>query len=201
MNAAGRVPHVVRQVDLGSLPEITLRQRSFAKARRHERMNCRAQRASMPTARLVIFKIDPADLRGHALPEQMDQHYHIWLLDDLGSLNALATEQHVHRCIARRERRQGRFPPTRNSLGTARTGRSARQTQCRDRARHAATGAAPPAQDRAGAKAHATVGQRSATSRATSAATCRFHCASPLVYALSSTVSWYSSGPITPRIW
>ena len=43
--------------------------------------------------------------------------------------------------------------------------------------------------------------QRSATKFAISAATSRFHCAMPFVYALSSTVSWYSSGPMTPRIW
>ena len=104
MNAAGRVPHVVRQVDLGRLPEITLRQRSVAKARRHKRVNCRAQRASMPTARLVILKIGLADLRRHALPEEMYQHHDIRLLDDLGPLNALATEQHVHRCGSRHER-------------------------------------------------------------------------------------------------
>src|SRR5262245_21183726 len=104
MNAASRVPHVVRQVDLRCLPEMALRPRSIAKASRHERMNCRAQRASMPAAWLVILEIRLADLRGQPLPEEMYQHHHIRLLDDLGPLNALPTEQHVHRCGPRRER-------------------------------------------------------------------------------------------------
>src|SRR5262245_1427693 len=104
MNAASRVPHVVRQVDLRCLPEMALRPRSIAKASRHERMNCRAQRASMPAAWLVILEIRLADLRGQPLPEEMYQHHHIPLLDDLGPLNALPTDQHVHRCGPRRER-------------------------------------------------------------------------------------------------
>src|SRR6516164_9131527 len=104
MNAASRVPHVVRQVDLRCLPEMALRQRSIAKASRHERMNCRAQRAAMPAARLVILEIRLADLREQPLPEEMYQHHHIRLLDDLGPLDALPTEQHVHRRSPRRER-------------------------------------------------------------------------------------------------
>src|SRR6516225_3153530 len=159
MNAASRVPHVVRQVDLRCLPEMALRQRSIAKASRHERMNCRAQRAAMPAARLVILEIRLADLREQPLPEEMYQHHHICLLDDLGPLDALPTEQHVHRC-----------------------GSSASRPSRRESARHCS-------------------GHRSATSLVTSSPTSRFHCARPLVYALSSTVSWYSSGPITPRIW
>src|SRR6516162_6374006 len=57
MNAASRVPHVVRQVDLGCLPEIALRHLSIAKASPYERMNCRAQRASMPATRLIVLEI------------------------------------------------------------------------------------------------------------------------------------------------
>src|SRR6516164_4835746 len=104
MNAASRVPHVVRQVDLRCLPEIALRPRRIAKASRHERMNCRAQRAAMPAAWLVILEIRLADLRGQPLPEEMYQHHHIRLFDNLGPLNALPTEQHVHRRSPRRER-------------------------------------------------------------------------------------------------
>ena len=42
MNAASRVAHVVRQVDLSCLPEIALRQRNIAKASRYKRVNRRA---------------------------------------------------------------------------------------------------------------------------------------------------------------
>src|ERR1019366_7331991 len=58
----------------------------------------------MPTARLVIFKIGFADLRWHAVPEEIHQHQHIRLLDDLRPRNALATEQHIHRRGSRRKR-------------------------------------------------------------------------------------------------
>src|SRR6516165_6416396 len=58
----------------------------------------------MPAARLVVFKIRLADLRGQALPEEMYQHHHIRLFDDLGPLNALATKQHIDRRGPRRER-------------------------------------------------------------------------------------------------
>src|SRR6516162_7561440 len=106
MNPASRVAHVVRQVDLSCFPEIALRHRSIAKASRHKRMNCRAQRASMPATWLIILEIRLADLRGQTLPKEMHQHHHIRLLDDLGSLNARATKQHVHRRGPRRERRK-----------------------------------------------------------------------------------------------
>src|SRR6516225_2508724 len=106
MNAASRVAHVVRQVDLSCLPEIALRQHNIAKASRYERMNCRAQRASMPATRLIVLEIRFADLRGQPLPEEMYQHDHIRLFDDLGPLNALATKQHIHRRGPLRERRK-----------------------------------------------------------------------------------------------
>ena len=58
----------------------------------------------MPTAWLVILKIGLSDLRRYAVPEEMYQHHHIRLLDDLGALNALTTEQDVYRCSSRHER-------------------------------------------------------------------------------------------------
>src|SRR6516162_1368538 len=58
----------------------------------------------MSAARLVVFKIRLADLRGQALPEEMYQHHYVRLFDDLGALNPFATEKHVHRRGPLRER-------------------------------------------------------------------------------------------------
>src|SRR6516165_2493123 len=58
----------------------------------------------MPAARLVVFKIRPADRRGQALPEEMYQHHYVRLLDDLGPLNPFSAEKHVHRRGPLRER-------------------------------------------------------------------------------------------------
>src|SRR6516225_4108784 len=58
----------------------------------------------MPAARLVVFKIRLADLRGQALPEEMYEHHYVRLLDDLGPPNPFAAEKHVHRRGPLRER-------------------------------------------------------------------------------------------------
>src|SRR5262249_5271738 len=51
---------------------------------------------SVPTARFVVFEVHLADVRGEPLPKQIDQHDDVSLLDDLGLLRSLATEQHIH---------------------------------------------------------------------------------------------------------
>ena len=106
VNPAGRIAHAVSQIDLGRLMEITFRQSYLAKTSRDERVNCRAERTSMTAARLVVFKIHPSNLGRQAVPEQMDKHHNIRLLDDLGTPNAVATKQHIHWVSAELERRK-----------------------------------------------------------------------------------------------
>src|SRR6516225_5204902 len=79
---------------------------SIAEPRRHKRVNRGAQRTTMPAAWLVVVKIGFADVSRNAIPDEMYEHQHISLLDNLGLLNTLAAEQHIHRCGARRETSQ-----------------------------------------------------------------------------------------------
>jgi len=46
----------------------------------------------MPTTRFVIFEVGLSDVRGKPLPEEMDQHDYIGLLDDFGALDTFAAK-------------------------------------------------------------------------------------------------------------
>src|ERR1019366_7681148 len=88
MNAAGGVTHVVGQVDLGSLAEISLRKRPIAEPGGDEGVKRRAQRTAMGGAGFVI-----AEVRLQHCAERD----HICLLDRLRATHALRSEMGVNR--------------------------------------------------------------------------------------------------------
>ena len=60
----------------------------------------------MSAAGLVVLEIHPSHVRRKTLPQEIDQHHHVGLLDDLGPLRALAPEQHIHWSGSRLESRE-----------------------------------------------------------------------------------------------
>ena len=103
MHAARRVPHIVSEIDLHRLPEIAFGQRHVAETRRDGCVDRRAERTPMTAAGLIIAEIGLPDRRRKSIPQKVQQHHDVGLLDDLRALDALAAKQHVHRRVARLE--------------------------------------------------------------------------------------------------
>src|SRR3974390_1348701 len=88
MNAACRIAHVIRQIDLCSLAEIGLCQGSILQTGGDEGINGRTQRTAMPSTRLVVAEVRLVHRKWPFFPLQRAQCHYVRLLDRLRPADA-----------------------------------------------------------------------------------------------------------------
>src|SRR5262249_7617137 len=168
------------------LAKVTQCHLCIAQARRDQRVHPRAERTAVGAARLVMAEIRLGHRAGEFLGQQRDQRYYVGLLHHLAALGPFAAGSHVDGDggvgVGGEVERFQRVEAGELLIDAGR----------RIEADH-------DARDRVAPVRELVVGKRQLLPTASSARA-MFQRAITLVKALSSTSSWYSSGPITWRM-
>src|SRR3990170_271996 len=99
VDSAGRIPHVICQIDLGRFLKILPGGIFQAESRRDQTVDTRGQGAAVPRSPVVIFEAVSDNFFPESVFKEIKGHNHIALLHYLGGLCPLVTQKNIEwRC-------------------------------------------------------------------------------------------------------
>src|SRR5438105_5799469 len=96
MNSTCGIPHIVLQIDRGSLPEIEFGPLGISNLRSNRCADCRAEAAAVAAARIIIFEIGLFDILVESMRKEVEEHQYIRLFDHLSETDRFLPKDHIH---------------------------------------------------------------------------------------------------------